>query len=202
MRVALALTVLALAAPTMAQVRVFPDDALTDPQLLDDIVSAFIEEVDVDDDVAREARFPGRTLAHFDRNRSGDFYTLGDGFGINDVDLAILQFVHDIADADNDGVPGFVEVECVFAGGPILDPDAAQTVPGLDDGAVDCDRDGFSNRAEAEQGTDPLDPAQVPQLRPQVRMGRMVWVPGDGEDLTVIPAMASASFRVRGWMAP
>lgn len=202
MRPTALIAALLIAAPSLAQVRVFPDEVLSDAPLLDDIVAAFLEEADVDDPQALAARFPERTFADFDRNRSGGFLVVGDGFGINDVDLAILQFIHDIADADGDGVTGFVELECVHAGGPVLDPDAAETLAGVPDGDLDCDGDGVANRAEAEGGSDPLDPASMPDLRAQLRMGRMVWVAGDGEDLTRQPPMVSARFRVRGWMAP
>ena len=35
-------------------------------------------------------------------------------------------------------------------------------------------------------GTNPLDPDNAPRVRPQLRMGRMVWVPGDGEDRALL----------------
>ena len=69
----------------------------------------------------------------------------------------IVQYTHDDADLDGDGVPGFVELECARAGGPTLNPNLPQTSPGTPDGQTDCDGDGVSNVVEINTGLDPLN---------------------------------------------
>ena len=139
-----------------AQARSYPGDVLDDILLVFDIIDAYSNEVDVDSPIVRAAAYPGRTFADFDRNRSGGFYVLEDGFGLNDSDLAVVQFIHDPVDADGDGLIGFYELECERAGGPGLDPDAPQTVGGVNDGMMDCDGDSMPSAWEARYGLDPL----------------------------------------------
>ncbi len=152
-----AAAVLCFAMPASAQVREAPQDFFTDIFLLDEIIRAFVLELDVDDQAVLGNNFPGRELADFDRDRDGEFFTLDDGFGINDTDLAILQFIHDLVDADGDGVLGFYEIECAFAGGPTLDPDDPNS-SGEADGLADCDGDNLPTLYELQNGLDPLDP--------------------------------------------
>ncbi len=132
----------------------FPDEAFTDVLLLDQIIQALIQRIDVDDDDIREATFPGRTLADFDRNRDGRWTP--DAAGLNDTDYAILQFIHDLVDADGDGIIGFYEIECSFVGGPRLDPDDPETDDLGPDGERDCDGDGFTNLNEVQVLANPL----------------------------------------------
>ncbi len=145
---------LAMPAQAQAQVRTYPDDVFTDILLLRDVIFAYVQRIDVDDPAALAANFtgrvglPDRTLADFDRNRNGVFYALQDARGLFDTDFAILQFIHDIVDADQDGLLGFYEIECAFAGGPTLDPDNPATFGGVPDGDVDCDGDGMANLVE------------------------------------------------------
>ena len=108
-----------------------------------------------------EAMFPGFSFADFDRDRDGQFMTREAAFGLYDYDLAIRQFLHDTQDVDGDGLQGFIELECEYAGGPALNPNEGQTSPGVNDGAVDCDLDGIPNLIEISIGDDPLSPDDV-----------------------------------------
>ncbi len=127
-----------------------------DVGVLRDVVDAYANAVDVDDPAVRAARYPGRTLADFDRDGDGVFgAALDDAFA--DARLAVLQFNHDDLDFDGDGLPGLVELDCVIDG-TRLDPASAQTFPGVDDGDLDGDGDGLANGAEVARGLDPNDP--------------------------------------------
>ena len=97
-------------------------DTLDDIDLLFNILTATTNGINVDDPATLARNFPGYTFADFDRDRDGEFMSLQGGLGLFDLTLAILQFNHDPIDADNDGVPGFYELECAYAGGPRLDP--------------------------------------------------------------------------------
>jgi len=146
-----------LGASAYAQPRV-PADRMRQP-LLDDITAAVLERINVDQNAAREARFPGRAFGKFDRNRNGAFFTRAALWGVPDLLLAIEQFVHDNVDLDGDGVNGFYELECErAAAGVRLNPSDATTTPGTQDGAVDCDGDGLANAVEQEYGMNPVDP--------------------------------------------
>jgi hypothetical protein len=136
----------------------------TDIDLLFDILRAVVQRIDVDDPDVRAAEFPGRTLADFDRDRNGEFFTFTSALGLYDLNLAITQFNHDTVDADGDGVLGFYELECEHAGAGVeLDPTVAETSVGTPDGTVDCDGDGSANIVEINAGTDPLDPNDTPE---------------------------------------
>ena len=154
-------TVLA-AAPAQGQVR-RPDEALRDLQVVLQIVTAFFEAVDIDNPAELalfNARF-GRNdpFSMFDRDRNGRFSHDG---GAADLDLAILQFNHDVVDLDNDQVVGFVELECVYAAGhSALQPDDPTTDGVTPDANRDCDGDQMSNIYEISTGLDPLDPADA-----------------------------------------
>jgi len=152
---------MAWASVGLAQPRT-PDEVFDDAELLDDIAAAVSERVDVDDAAARAARFPGRSFADFDRDRDGAFYRAETAWGLYDVWLAIRQFLHDRVDADEDGIPGFYELECVYAQAGIpLEPTLAESRPGVPDGTVDCDADGLQNITELDHGLNPLDPTDV-----------------------------------------
>src|SRR5687768_113364 len=101
-RLFIAAALAALVSPAAAQVRRWPADRFDDIVLLQQIIRAFLDNTNVDNAAVIARQFPGRTLADFDRNRNGAFMTAGDGFGLNDVDLAIQQFIHDEVDADGD----------------------------------------------------------------------------------------------------
>ena len=132
-------------------------DMITGIQQVEDIRRALLERINVDDEAERIATYPNSDLHFFDRDRDGSFYTEAAAFGLYDYAMAIVQYTHDDADLDSDGVPGFIELECERAGGPLLDPNEAQTAPGTPDGDTDCDGDGISNIAEIVTGLDPLD---------------------------------------------
>ena len=140
------------------------DQMLTDIDLLFDILRAVVSRINVDDDATRQAEFPGRTFDQFDRDRSGDFMTFGAALGLYDLNLAITQFNHDPVDADGDGLIGFYELECQYAGGGVtLSPTDAETTDGIPDGQLDCDGDGAANLVEVNAGTNPLDPNDTPE---------------------------------------
>ena len=154
--------VVMLSTPAFGQVRT-QDQMLTDIDLLFDILRAVVQRVDVDDGAIRAQEFPGRTFEEFDRDRSGEFMTFGAALGLYDLNLAITQFNHDSVDADGDGLIGFYELECQYAGGGVtLDPTEAETTAGVPDGQLDCDGDGSANLVEVNAGTDPLDPNDRP----------------------------------------
>ena len=125
--------------------------ALRSINVLLDVVRAFLDEVDPMDPAVRQARYPGRTEADFDQD-------VNNVFDINDVDLAILRFNHDVVDVDRDGLKGLIEVDCRLSGpGLILDPTKRNSVAGRADGDQDCDGDGLSNAVEVAHGMNALD---------------------------------------------
>ena len=141
------------------------DEMLSDLGLLFDILTAVFDGTNVDDPDALAAAFPNRQFSDFDRDRDGEFMTMAGGFGLFDLNLAILQFNHDRFDADEDGVLGFYELECSYAvSGQSLNPTTGVTVDGVQDGEFDCDGDGSSNAAEIALGFDPLDPNSTPDI--------------------------------------
>ena len=137
------------------------DDLVRNAEQLDAIRSAVVGRTDVDANDVLQTMFPDFTFADFDRDRNGQFMTRQAAFGLFDYDLAVRQFLHDTDDLDGDGLPGFIELECQHAGGPILDPNASQSSPGVDDGATDCDLDGIPNLIELSLGDDPLSPDDI-----------------------------------------
>jgi len=154
--------ILLLSSLAQAQVR-SQDDMLTDIDLLFDILTAVVNRINVDDADTIARDFPGRTFAEFDRDRSGNFMQFAAALGLYDLNLAITQFNHDPVDADGDGLIGFYELECEYAGGVSLDPTTSETRAGIPDGQVDCDGDGVANLVEVNAGTDPLDPDSFPE---------------------------------------
>ncbi len=186
--------VLLMGTTAQAQVR-SQDDMLTDIDLLFDILTAVVNRVNVDDPDVLAENFPGRTLADFDRNRTGTFLQFADALGLYDLDLAITQFNHDPVDADGDGLIGFYELECRFAASGIaLDPTQSESTEGIPDGQVDCDGDGVANLVEVNAGTDPLDPTSFPEndfevVDPNVGTQPLTVGTPDGETtLTLEPA--------------
>ncbi len=120
--------------------------------VLSDVIRAFVLDIDVGDPAVRAARYPGRTLADFDREGDGDF-------DLFDVQRAIQQFVHDPYDLDGDGLIGIIENDCrLRAGAPNLQPDDPTTEPGRNDAFQDCDGDLIANGREVELDMNPLDP--------------------------------------------
>ena len=123
-------------------------------QLLD-IIGAFLEANDPMDAAVRDALYPGRSGPDFDRDGNGDF-------DVQDVDLAILQFNHDLVDRDRDGLKGLIEVDCRLApSGLVLDPEDSTTVPGWNDGVQDCDLDGLTNDVEVTHNMNALAAADA-----------------------------------------
>jgi hypothetical protein len=146
-----------------AQVRSV-DEQFTDIDLLFNILTATVNGINVDDPDVLAENFPGLSFADFDRDRSGEFYTFGAALGLFDLTLAIMQFNHDPIDADNDGIIGFYELECEYAGGGVtLSPTNAESTAGISDGSADCDGDGSANLVEINAGTNPLDPNEFPE---------------------------------------
>jgi hypothetical protein len=158
---ALGLSFVLLTSSANAVPRAYPAEVFDDLLLLFDIVTAYLYEVNVADDGARDARFNNREFTDFDRDRNGSF-NVGQS-ALQDMDLAIKQFNHDVVDYDRDGLLGFYELECRFAnrapGAPEveLSPGFAQTRAGIYDGDRDCDGDLMTNLEELRNGLDPLD---------------------------------------------
>ena len=147
-----------------AQVRSI-DDQFTEIDLLFNILTATVNGINVDDPATLQANFEGLEFSDFDRDRSGEFMTFGAALGLFDLTLAIMQFNHDPVDADGDGLIGFYELECEYAGGGVtLSPTAAETSEGVPDGSTDCDGDGSANLVEVNAGTNPLDPNDFPEV--------------------------------------
>ena len=147
-----------LAAPAEAQVRQRGQE-FRDLQGLLQIIRAFLdgENIDLPAQLAAFNQLYGRNdpFSLFDRDRSGGFSADG---GATDLDLAILQFNHDIVDFDQDGVLGFIELECEYAAGGLpLQPDDSTSDGITPDGLRDCDADLMTNEFEIEGGLDPLD---------------------------------------------
>jgi hypothetical protein len=123
--------------------------------LLLDIIDAFLQVNDPMQAAVRDALYPGRTAEDFDRDTNGVF-------DIQDVDLAIMQFNHDLIDRDRDGLRGLIEVDCRLApSGLVLNPDDATTVAGWDDGVQDCDLDGVVNEIEVANNMNALAQADA-----------------------------------------
>jgi len=111
--------------------------------LLDAIVVAFL---------SFDGEPPPDAFADYDRDRDGSF-------DIFDVDRAIMEYHHSQYDLDGDGVLGQVEMDCRFAPlGQELSPERSESLPGLPDGAVDCDLDGLDNALEGRLGLNGLVP--------------------------------------------
>ena len=146
---ALGLSFTAFTSPVTAAPRAYPAEVFNDLLLLFDIVNAYLFEVNVVDDDTRNGRFQNRSFADFDRDRNGSF-AVGQS-ALQDMDLAIKQFNHDVVDYDGDGLLGFYELECRFAtrapGAPEveLSPGFAQTRIGENDGDRDCSGDSDSD---------------------------------------------------------
>ena len=178
------------------------DEMFSDLGLLFDILTAVFEGTNVDDPQALAEAFPNRQFSDFDRDRDGEFMTMAGGFGLFDLNLAILQFNHDRFDADNDGVLGFYELECSYApSGKSLNPTTTETDNGIQDGSVDCDGDGSSNAVEIALDFDPLDPNSAPDIdsgnpsgdgyeliNATIGEAPMVMATDDGYELTLQPS--------------
>ena len=104
--IAVIVALLASAAYGQVRVRVYPDEIFDDILLLRDIIDAFNHRVSVDAPDALVDRYPGRTFADFDRDRNSRFHEAGGPIqdAVYDTDLAIMQFIHDDFDIDEDGV--------------------------------------------------------------------------------------------------
>ncbi len=125
-------------------------EVFSDILMLRDVIRAHNDLVDVADPEELGANFPGRRFEDFDFDQDGDF-------DINDVDLAILMFITDPVDDDEDGLPGVIENRCVLANGMRLDPRSPETT-GIPDAELDCDGDRISNGDEMALYMNPLDP--------------------------------------------
>jgi hypothetical protein len=147
-----------LATPALGQVRQRGQE-FRDLQALLQIIFAVFDldnDIDTPQGLAAFNQLYGRNdpFSLFDRDRNGSFTNDG---GVADVDLAIQQFNHDLVDFDGDGVGGFVELECAFAGGPELQPDDPTTIGIVPDAQQDCDGDGMTNGYEITGGLDALN---------------------------------------------
>ncbi len=170
-------------------------EEFTDLDLLFSILTATVNGINIDDADTLAANYPGLEFSDFDRDRNNEFMTFGAALGLFDLTLAITQFNHDTVDADGDGMNGFWELECQYAGGGItLSPTEAETTPGIPDGSTDCDGDGSANLVEINAGTNPLDPNDFPQadfeiVDPGIEEQPLSSVSGDGSyTLTLEPA--------------
>ena len=153
--------------------RAYPGDLFDDLILLFDIITAYSFSINIENQQTLNNRFPGRSFSDFDRNKSGGFvFTLEPGvdprdLALNDVNLALIQFNHDIVDYDQDGILGFFELECEFAnrvaGAPkvVLSPINSETYVGVSDADKDCDGDGLTNKEEIDNNLNPLDGADA-----------------------------------------
>ncbi len=141
------------------------------------------------------------TFADFDTDANGTF---------NERDLFLLlrRSLYDTLDVDGDTLLSFYELECaqawVAAGQPAglyLSETLAETEMGTPDQEVDCDGDGLGNRAELNQGRDPLRPGVASGVcrceadyqcfaNQQCRQNRCVQCPMGSETCACRPAQA------------
>jgi len=131
-----------------------PRPPFTELQLLREIIEAFLRPLNVASTQVREAHYPGRSWADFNRYYSDNAFT------IDDVDMAIKQFTHDMIDFDDDGLIGLYELECQVRYGVPLDPVNPQSL-NLPDGELDCDGDGIPNAQELQLSLNPVEAADA-----------------------------------------
>lgn len=122
-----------------------------DLSLLFDMISAYTFDWDVSDPQVLALHFPNRSWSEMNRDTRDEL------FNISDLNIASMQFNHDLIDYDEDGLFGSVEIDCIVMNGINLSV-TNPTTQGEPDGDVDCDGDGIPNLAEVSLILNPNHP--------------------------------------------